>query len=160
METLIKKYKSFSEKDTAKIAVDLLKLLQQKKTTHVILLDGNLGGGKTFLTQSLGKGLGIKEIINSPTFNLMKLYKIKNKDLKFKQLVHIDAYRLTDYSELLALGLDEYLEDERLLIVIEWPKNIIDYLKKEKINYYYIEFQILSSEERIIKIYEKIFKQC
>lgn len=159
METLIKELKSFSEKDTAKLAADLFKLLKRKDSSKIILLDGNLGGGKTFLTQNLGKELGIKEIINSPTFNLMKLYKIKNKDLKFKQLVHIDAYRLDDYSELLAIGLDEYLEDEKSLIVIEWPKNFIDYLKKEKINYYYLEFNILSMEERIIKIYENIFKK-
>ena len=68
----------------------------------VIALKGDLAGGKTTFTKGIGKALNIKEVINSPTFTILKIYEGD------KILYHIDAYRLenNDYD----LGLDEYDE--------------------------------------------------
>lgn len=82
----------------------------------VILLRGDLGAGKTTFTKGLGSGLNITEKINSPTFNIMKLY-LKGT----KPLVHIDAYRLEDNHN--DIGLSEFIGGETIT-VIEWPDYI------------------------------------
>lgn len=70
----------------------------------VILLNGDLGAGKTTLSQFIGKALGVKRNINSPTFNIIKSY--QGSHLK---LHHMDCYRLENTEE--DLGFDEYFED-------------------------------------------------
>ena len=153
METLLKEFKSHNENDTTAVAAYLYDLLKQDRA-RVLLLSGNLGGGKTFITQQLGKLLGIKDNINSPTFNLMKLYNFRNKELKLNKLLHIDAYRLENYDDLLNIGFAEFLENEKTLIMIEWPKNLADYLQTLSQTYLFIDIEILSMAERIIRIYE------
>ena len=158
METLVKTFKSKSEKETKKFVADFFNLLKRNKT-NVLLLSGDLGGGKTFITQELGRLLKVKGNINSPTFNIMKLYNIINKSSHFKYLLHIDAYRLSSYQDLLNLGLEEYLVNEEVLLVIEWPKDLPVYLAEEKIDYYLIDIDIKSKEDRIFNLYENKFKK-
>ncbi len=81
----------------------------------LVALRGDLASGKTTLTKGIGKALGIKETINSPTFTILKIYE------GTKTLYHIDAYRLyeNDYD----LGFAELLE-EGGIIVIEWSDYI------------------------------------
>ena len=67
---------------------------------EVILLLGNLGAGKTCLTQGIARGLGVRGKVNSPTFNIMKIYKIK-----IGTLCHIDAYRLNSGLDLEKIGI-------------------------------------------------------
>ncbi|MHD0397239.1 tRNA (adenosine(37)-N6)-threonylcarbamoyltransferase complex ATPase subunit type 1 TsaE [Staphylococcus simulans] len=95
----------------------LTKHLQPK---DLILLNGNLGAGKTTLSQFIGKHLGVKRTINSPTFNIIKSY--KGKHMKFH---HMDCYRLEDSDE--DLGFDEYFDDDAVT-VIEWSTFIQDLL--------------------------------
>jgi len=95
---------------------------------EVILLLGNLGAGKTCFTQGIAYGLGIKGKVNSPTFNLMKVYKIKTG-----VLCHIDAYRLNSGNDLIAIGLDDYLEKKDAIVVIEWAERVKDIWPKNKI---------------------------
>lgn len=95
---------------------------------EVITLSGDLGAGKTTLTKEIGKTIGIKEDINSPTFNILKCYFNKN-DL---DLYHIDAYRLEDVPrENKNIGLEEVIEGEGLA-VIEWPVYINEFLNFEE----------------------------
>jgi tRNA threonylcarbamoyladenosine biosynthesis protein TsaE len=88
----------------------------------VITLSGDLGAGKTTFTQGLGQGLGIKKLISSPTFTIMKQY---HGSLA---LIHIDAYRLEGLHQ--DLGLDELIGSEGVT-VIEWPAQIPDLIPKE-----------------------------
>ena len=81
----------------------------------VILLDGDLGAGKTTLTQGIAKGLGIRRNVTSPTFTILKVYRGR------MPLYHIDAYRLEGVTQ--DLGFEELLEDEGLT-VIEWSQFI------------------------------------
>ena len=86
-----------------------------------ILLCGDLGAGKTTLVRGIAQGLNIKEVVQSPTFNIMKIY-FKGS----RPLIHIDAYRLADIDT--DIGLDEYIGYETGITVIEWPdfiKNLI-----------------------------------
>jgi tRNA threonylcarbamoyladenosine biosynthesis protein TsaE len=79
----------------------------------VILLAGDLGAGKTTLTQGFARGLGVTEQVTSPTFVLMRPYEGR------LSLVHVDAYRLEHLQEVIDLGLSELLDDGALAI-IEW----------------------------------------
>ena len=89
----------------------------------LILLNGDLGAGKTTLSQMIGKQLGVKRNINSQTFNIIKSY--KGTTLKFH---HMDCYRLEDSEE--DLGFEEYFEDHAVT-VIEWSEFIQDLLPAE-----------------------------
>jgi tRNA A37 threonylcarbamoyladenosine biosynthesis protein TsaE len=75
----VKKYTTNSEKETFTLAKNLARNL---KGGEVIALIGNLGAGKTVFVKGLAAGLGVKEVVNSPTFVLMKLYKIQKLRMK------------------------------------------------------------------------------
>lgn len=111
----------------------------------VVLLFGNLGAGKTSLTQGIISGLGVKGKVNSPTFNIMKVYKAKNNSIK--TICHIDAYRLKSGQDLINIGLDDYLNEETL-VIIEWAELVEDVWPQKSIK---IEIQNLN-EIRQIKI--------
>jgi len=98
---------------------------------EVVALYGNLGAGKTAFVQGLALALGVKNKVNSPTFNIMKAYKTKHQ--KIKQLCHIDAYRLSGFQDLLDIGVQDYLEDKNALVVIEWADKIKEILPKNVI---------------------------
>jgi len=98
-----------------------------RETATIIALSGELGAGKTTLTQEIAKLLGVKEKVTSPTFVLIKRYETANKT--FKNLVHIDAYRLENSEELIKIGWQELVENKENLIIIEWPERVPDCLK-------------------------------
>ena len=118
----------------------------------LLCLEGDLGAGKTTFTKFFGKEMGVEDMINSPTFTIMKIY-----DGDF-ELFHMDVYRLqgigSDYD------LEEYIYGDGVC-VIEWYKNIIDSLPQEKL---VIEIEIIDESKRLLKIegegkYEKIIKK-
>ncbi|MDD6466789.1 MAG: tRNA (adenosine(37)-N6)-threonylcarbamoyltransferase complex ATPase subunit type 1 TsaE [Erysipelotrichaceae bacterium] len=123
--------KSKSKAETQSLAFRLGEILSKP---IVILLKGDLGAGKTTFTQGLAKGLGITKTVNSPTFNILKLYQGR------MQLCHIDAYRLEGIHQ--DLGFEEYLIDGEGVCVVEWPMYISDLLPKE-----YLEIEILNETE-------------
>jgi len=105
----------------------------------VIILNGDLGAGKTTLTKGIGKGLGISEIINSPTYTILKIYHGR------LVLYHFDVYRLNAESG------DEYLEEYFYmggLSVIEWANNI-DYLLPDE-GVLSIEINIIGESSRTV----------
>ncbi len=95
------------------------------KIGDVVLLDGDLSAGKTTLTKGIGISLGVKKIINSPTFTIVKEYFGNVK------LYHLDLYRLDGLNN--DFDLEEYIEGDGIC-VIEWPMQVSeiipnDYLK-------------------------------
>lgn len=119
----------------------LAKLLSELVTENFILtLNGNLGAGKTTFTQFFAKYLGVNDVVNSPTFNILKEYEANNK-----MFYHIDAYRLENNEE--DLGFEDIFY-EQSVCVIEWPEFISDFLPSDKIN-----FQInYDNDVRIVEI--------
>jgi tRNA threonylcarbamoyladenosine biosynthesis protein TsaE len=95
---------------------------RDKSHATLIALRGDLGAGKTTFVQALAKGLGVAETVHSPTYMLMKKYKIPSST--FSTLVHIDAYRLESQEQFAALKPEQFLRDPKNLVVVEWPKNI------------------------------------
>lgn len=95
------------------------------KIGDVVLLDGDLSAGKTTLTKGIGISLGVKKVINSPTFTIVKEYFGNVK------LYHLDLYRLDGLNN--DFDLEEYIEGDGIC-VIEWPMQVSeiipnDYLK-------------------------------
>jgi tRNA threonylcarbamoyladenosine biosynthesis protein TsaE len=111
-----------SMEDTKRAAELLLGRLATGPMAQVVALQGELGAGKTNFAQMVGKLLGVKDNMHSPTFVIMKVYEIDFKG--FKNLIHIDAYRLEKDEELLHLGWEEILKGKENLILIEWPENV------------------------------------
>src|SRR3989338_11130173 len=101
---------------------DLVESLALGRQATIVALQGELGAGKTTFSQEVGKILGVEENMHSPTFVIMKVYKIDFKG--FKKLIHIDAYRLDKEEELLHLGWAEIIKEPENLVLIEWPENV------------------------------------
>ena len=95
----------------------------------VITLSGELGTGKTTLTQMIARELGVTEVVNSPTYVITKYYDLKKQ--LWKRLIHIDAYRL-DGQNLEPLGFEELCSDPNNIIIIEWPQFINSVLPVKK----------------------------
>lgn len=97
----------------------------------VIALSGDLGTGKTIFTKGVGRGLGIKSTIHSPTFILMKRYPLTRS--RFKNLWHIDCYRIRYAKELSGLGFQHIIRDPSNIVIIEWPECISRLIPKDAI---------------------------
>lgn len=113
----------------------------------VLALRGDLGSGKTTFTQGLSKGLGVKNKVNSPTFVILKRFKIQGA--KFKNFYHIDCYRLNESEEILELGWLEIVTNPQNIIAIEWPEKIKKFLPKEAI---YLNLKFIDKNQREIKV--------
>ncbi len=94
----------------------------------VVLLHGDLGAGKTTLTQGIARALGVEEAIQSPTFSLVAEHDGRDGDGRPLRLYHLDLYRLDDPSELEGMGYAQYLAPEDGVTVIEWPDRADDWL--------------------------------
>jgi len=126
--------KNFKLDEIEKITANLVSKIMKNKsgTATVVALSGELGAGKTNLTQEVGKQFGITEKIISPTFVIMKKYKIAGN--KFKHLIHIDAYRMEQSLELEHLNWKEFISDPENLILIEWPEKVAEIIPKNAIH--------------------------
>ncbi|HZT35605.1 MAG TPA: tRNA (adenosine(37)-N6)-threonylcarbamoyltransferase complex ATPase subunit type 1 TsaE [Nitrososphaera sp.] len=108
----------------------VLKLLPPKEGATIVALRGNLGSGKTTFTQALARELEVGEVVQSPTYVIMKTYELPQNRTqfgtprRFKKLVHIDAYRLESPSEFAALRPETFLNEQGTLVLIEWPEKV------------------------------------
>ena len=122
-EGIITVIESFSADDTHAHGVTLG---QQAKPGDVCTLVGDLGVGKTVLTQGIAEGLGITEPINSPTFTIVQVY--EEGRLPF---YHFDVYRIGDIEEMDEIGYEDYFYGDGLTM-IEWANLIEEILPKKR----------------------------
>ncbi|MCA9361660.1 tRNA (adenosine(37)-N6)-threonylcarbamoyltransferase complex ATPase subunit type 1 TsaE, partial [Candidatus Kaiserbacteria bacterium] len=117
----------------------------------VLALHGDLGAGKTTFMQYLAKALGIKEVVISPTFVVMKHYEITDsKAGSWQDLYHLDAYRIEEIDEMRPLGFADLLTKPNTLVAIEWAEKIEELLPSWTLH---LRFAI-SGEERTITMEE------
>jgi len=137
-------------KETRLLAGNLAKGIMKEYSgkAKVIGLIGDLGAGKTTFAQALAQALGVEEKVSSPTFVIEKIYKLKGQG-KLTHLIHIDAYRLNDPEELVALGWDEIVESPNNIILVEWADNVEKILPKDTQK---IFFKFIDEERREIKM--------
>ena len=146
-------YMSHSPEETMNFAYELAKKLN---VGDAIVLNGDLGSGKTKFTEGILKYFGLENEISSPTFTIVNEYNAENLNI-----YHFDVYRFSDSSEFYAIGGEDYFSQG--LCIIEWGTIISDALPNE-----YIEINFEKSNEndnyRLLKIrtlgnkYDKIFE--
>ena len=132
------KITTHNEKETLELAQNFE---SEKFPNMVICLDGELGSGKTMFTKGIANGLGIEEVITSPTFTIIKEYLDGEMPL-----YHMDVYRLDgDTSE---VGIEDYYTKGGI-VVIEWANTIKDVLPEERLD---IKFKISGENSRTLII--------
>ncbi len=136
------------------LAKEILKYSSQKEAV-IIGLVGDLGSGKTTFLKGFAKGLGIKQEILSPTFVILKKFKItkiknqKSKIKKFETFYHIDCYRIKKPKEILNLGFKEIISNPQNIVSIEWADRIKKILPKKTI---FLNFKFKERNKRIIRM--------
>ena len=130
-------FHSNSPEQTQSLGIHLGKLAQ---LGDIFLLTGNLGSGKTCLTQGIAWGLGVKEYAFSPSFVIIREYHGR------LPLYHIDLYRLDHIEEIVDLGLEEYLYGDGIC-VIEWAEKGMTALPHENL---LITINYISATDRVL----------
>lgn len=136
------------EDDVETLAHKVIHILSSVESgrAKVILLDGDLGAGKTTFTKELAGVMGIdKEKVNSPTFTLRKEYASPHS--LFRKLIHIDAYRFMTPQEAKVLRIEDDLEHQDVIIAVEWPSKM-KYIRPDV----HLLFTVLDDDSREVKI--------
>jgi tRNA threonylcarbamoyladenosine biosynthesis protein TsaE len=107
-------------------AASFLSSLVPRDEAQTYILSGPLGVGKTAFVKEVARLLGVRDVVVSPTFNIMKIY--NTEDSKWRRLIHIDAYRLENKEDAVPLKLREIQEDPQTLVLIEWGEYVKDAL--------------------------------
>jgi tRNA threonylcarbamoyladenosine biosynthesis protein TsaE len=118
-------------------------LAQELRGGEIICLSGELGAGKTTFTQGLLKGLKIKGPYTSPTFAIMKLYKVKNY-----KVYHLDAYRVGS-KDILNLGWKDFAGKTDSIVIIEWAEKVKKIIPSKA---FWINFKWMNKKERKITL--------
>jgi tRNA threonylcarbamoyladenosine biosynthesis protein TsaE len=137
---------SRSEEETRALGATIGELLQPG---DVVLLHGDLGSGKTTLTQGIAKGLGIDDYVQSPTFTLVAEHATQSGDGDQLMLYHLDLYRLTDPAELESFGYEDLVTQSDGVVVVEWPERAGDILPDE---YLLVIIDLMGSRERLLTL--------
>ena len=170
-------FKTKSPKETQKIAADIArKIVKSKPQKHacVFALEGELGAGKTTFIQGFAKALKIKQKITSPTFVLMRHYKLRTGNPEkasgvkprgghatlrgplgftgWKLLIHIDAFRLKNWHDLISLGIKDIFANPENIVLIEWAERVRPILPQKRTR---IHIDHLEKNARKITITEK-----
>ncbi|MFM7667379.1 MAG: tRNA (adenosine(37)-N6)-threonylcarbamoyltransferase complex ATPase subunit type 1 TsaE [Bacteroidota bacterium] len=130
-----------SELELEKIVPDIISNLPN---SGVVLIEGNMGAGKTTTVRNILASLSNDPFQGSPTFSLVNEYSSKSGRVIF----HFDLYRIEHPSELQQIGIEEYFENNSLNF-IEWPEKSMDFLPDEKIWMY---ISVENGNERIIEL--------
>jgi len=130
-----------SELELEKIVPDIISNLPN---SGVVLIEGQMGAGKTTTVRNILASLSNDPFQGSPTFSLVNEYSSKSGRVIF----HFDLYRIEHPSELQQIGIEEYFENNSLNF-IEWPEKSMDFLPDEKIWMY---ISVENGNERIIEL--------
>ncbi|MDP2967573.1 MAG: tRNA (adenosine(37)-N6)-threonylcarbamoyltransferase complex ATPase subunit type 1 TsaE [bacterium] len=145
-----KEYLTKNPNQTKKLGEALAKKIlktRPRKGAFIIGLEGDLGGGKTVFLQGFAKGLKIKEKILSPTFIIMRRFRIRANSRKFADFYHIDCYRIRRPKEILELSFKEIISNSKNLVAVEWADRIRKILPK---NVLILKFEFINRNTRKI----------
>lgn len=131
-------------KETEKFALNFAKKL---KAGDIVLLNGDLGTGKTVIAKSICNFFNVDNEVTSPTFTLLKSY---NTSGKIDKINHFDLYRLKNVSELDNIGFTDVIYEDNSISLIEWPEIATSVLSKTCIT---IEINKLDNDKREICIH-------
>ncbi len=135
---MLGKFTTKSESETILLGKEFSKML---KAGDVVALYGELGSGKTRFVQGVCQGLGVKEVVNSPTFIIMNKYEGR------LTVYHFDFYRVNSIDEIIDLGFNEFVYDDAVSL-IEWANFAYEILPKSRYDVF-INFGSEESEREI-----------
>lgn len=127
-------------------------IIEQLRAPMIVALSGPLGAGKTTLVQTLAHRLGVEGRPRSPTFSLLRTYTLPKEQNGIKRLVHIDAYRLENASDVYALDLESELAEPGTIVAMEWPEQIGESLKTLGVPMLEVTIQPEASGERAVSV--------
>ncbi len=107
---------------------------------EILALSGDLGSGKTTFTKALGKALGVRGNITSPTFVMMQQYQtgLTNEANQPIWLYHLDLYRMKDFKDVASLGITQHWGHPQTITVIEWADKIQQDLPTNRIDFHFV----------------------
>lgn len=108
-----------SESETQQLAA---KVASNLKEGDIIILEGELGAGKTYFVKFVSNFFNYKGSVNSPTFNIANFYEAD------KTLIHMDLYRLESVEQFFTLGISEFFPDS--ITLMEWGNKINEYIEE------------------------------
>lgn len=120
-----------TEDDMMREAARFFKTCRPKEdSATLITLSGDLGAGKTTYVKGIALASGIESVVTSPTFVFMKEYKLSVKESLFKNLIHIDAYRMESPQMLKTIIPEDIFTNTQNIIFLEWPQRVAEVLPK------------------------------
>ncbi|MGB0383099.1 MAG: tRNA (adenosine(37)-N6)-threonylcarbamoyltransferase complex ATPase subunit type 1 TsaE [Alphaproteobacteria bacterium] len=147
----IRQFLNLTEAELCMFGARLAPLLE---SGDLVTLSGELGVGKSVLSRAMLNGLGIVEVIPSPTFTLVQSYRVP-ETISFDLVAHVDLYRLDHHQDVIELGLEEYLDHG--VVLLEWPERLYQIDVKRRLDLR-IEMSAQGSELRNIMVYApKVF---
>ncbi len=132
--------KEYTLSEIDEVATEISKRLKHK----IVLLNGQMGAGKTTLVKAIAKALGVREVANSPTFSIVNEY----PTIEGGVLYHFDMYRLESEEEAYDFGVEEYLDSGNFCF-IEWSERISNLLPEEV---HTIDIEIVNDTVRQIQL--------
>jgi len=114
----------------------------------VILLHGDLGAGKTTLAKGIAGGLGVSDVVSSPSFSLVNEYYV-DQAVTVSRLFHLDLYRLRDAGELASIGFDDLVASAEGVTLVEWPERAATVLPDR---FLLIEILTVGSSHRLLRL--------
>jgi len=146
-----KEFLTNSAKETENLGKNFAKFFLKSKDYNlkpiIFSLDSELGGGKTTFIKGFSKGLGVKYVIKSPTFVIMKSYKLQATSYKF--FYHFDCYRILKSKEILGLNFKKIISNPKNIVAIEWGSRIKSILPD---NHSQIKFRVIDENIRKIEL--------
>lgn len=136
-----------STDETQAVAKNIAQEIIANKRANLVLLEGELGGGKTTFSQGFVAGLGVLQNVTSPTFVIMKTYLIPDSEYK---IYHLDLYRLNQEWEVLDLGIMDLIQNPNNILLVEWASKTPKLW--ENLPHTKISFEVLNATERAINI--------
>ena len=127
------------EDELKQVAAEFIEATNGKR---IFAFYGQMGSGKTTFIKSLCSYIGVADEMSSPTYNIVNVYKAQEK------IYHMDLYRLNNFEEVWAIGIEDYLVSGKYCF-IEWPQLIIHLLPSTTVN---VQIGILQNGSRIISI--------
>jgi tRNA threonylcarbamoyladenosine biosynthesis protein TsaE len=144
---------TYSSEETRNLGEKIAKVFMGKadKTERatIVSLEGDLGGGKTTFVQGLGRGLGLRDAILSPTFILFRRYDLSSQP--FSDFYHFDCYRIESQSDqfgLREMGVGQIIKNPKNIVAIEWADKIKSTIEPDL----FLKFSFVSENIREISI--------
>lgn len=141
-----KQYTTNNPEQTQRTACEIIEMLIEQNV-RVVGLYGDLGAGKTQFVKGVARCLGVEQVVNSPTFLIMKKYPTNRPNIPF--LYHFDCYRIESTHEMSLFNFNDIIQKNNSLVLVEWADKIENLLPQSTAK---IQFEVTGEKERKLRV--------